>query len=222
MISPCHCPEWGLTAQACSARSKNWLDVVRVIRDACTSAEQLEPLPEMAFSQFNASLNELVAGLPRPGKPADRGHGPVADENRPFIYENGRYQERIDHTWAGFLAALRQASAERRHIIALDGADSILADEFPYVHEGLIRPIGQDAESAVRVMLVGPDEWLGTHLPPTDAGLWTSVQLEGFDPSQFMRLARDYCYRVGLDISKVLEIYAAYEGVWRGTGEGCR
>jgi CHAT domain len=201
------------------ARSKNWLDVLRVIRDACTAPEQLEPLPEVAFSQFNASLNELVVRLPRPGKPADRDHGSVADESRPFSYENGHYQERIDHTWAGFLGALRQASAERRHIIALDGADSILAEEFSYVYEGLIRPVAQDVESAVRLMLVGPDDWLGMHLPPADAGLWTSVQLEGFDSGQFMRLARDYCYRVGLDISKVLEVYAAYEGIFRGTGK---
>jgi hypothetical protein len=206
------------------ARTKNWLDAVRIIRDACTAAGQLDPLPATAFSQFNASLNELVDGLQQARKAADLlgpvGAGPVTDENRPFNYDSGRFEERISHIWSGFLSALRQGSAGRRHIIALDGAESIIADDFPYVYEGLIRPVAQDLDPAVRVMLIGSDEWLGKQLPVADSPLWASVSLGGLDPDQFMRLARDYCYRVGLDIRPVQEIFDAYEGLYRRAGTG--
>src|SRR5262249_11124964 len=110
--------------------SKGWLDVIRVIREACISDRQLELLPPEAFSQFNASLNALVAGPLREGLPVAAAPGPVHDEWRPFNEERRHAPERIHGVFSAFLTALTNASAGRPHVIALDNADSILPEDF--------------------------------------------------------------------------------------------
>lgn len=59
-------------------------------------------------------------------------------------------------------------------------------------------------------MLVASHDWLGQHLPKDDTGLLASVHLAGFEPDQYMRLARDYCHRRGLDFGKLLVIYKEF------------
>ena len=103
-----------------------------------------------------------------------------------------------------FLTALREASGGRPHVIALDHANSIIAEAFDaVVYPELIRPVAEDKRSEIRLVLVAPDDWLETRHPPADQGrMLASVHLEGFKPDQFMRLARDYCQRRGFDFGK--------------------
>jgi hypothetical protein len=194
-----------------NVKTKDWLDVVRVIRDGCTSDRQLEPLAVGAFDQFNASLNALVAGQGRTGGPAPPAPGPVPDEWRSFNYDRRGAQERIQQICAEFLTALRQTADGRPHVIALDNADRILPDAFDSpVYPALIRPVAEDSKSEIRLVLVASHDWLGQHLPKDDTGLLASVHLAGFEPDQYMRLARDYCHRRGLDFGKLLVIYKEF------------
>jgi hypothetical protein len=201
-----------------SGPTKDWLDVIRAIREACIDPRQLQPLPAETFAQFNVTLNTLVAG--RPWKTGVA--GPGVDDWQPFNYERRQRPnepERISQLWSEFLATLRQASAGCPHIIALDSADRILPPAFDEsVYPGLIKPVAEDMQSAIRLVLVASDEWLGPRLPQDDRELWTSVHLGGFDPAQFMRLARDYCNRLGLDPGKALRLYEAREPFYSSLG----
>lgn len=193
--------------QAKSGGTKRWLDVIRMIREACANDRQPEPLSARAFDRFNALLNALVTG-----EAADRGQappdGPVTDECRPFNEDRRDAPERARQVLAGFLAALREASQDRPHVIAVDNADRILPEDFSdYLYPALIRPIAEDRQSVIRLALVASDEWLGPRLPAEENDLWTSVRLEGFNPSEFMRLARDYCQRHGRDFSKLRDLF---------------
>jgi CHAT domain len=180
--------------------SKDWLDVVRVIREACISDRQPEPLSARVFDRFNASLNALVSGQTISGRQAVATPGPVADDWRSFDADRRRGEERTHQVCSEFLTALREASGGRPHVIALDHANSMIAEAFDtVVYPELIRPVAEDKRSAIRLVLVAPDDWLETRLPPADQGLWTSLHLEGFKPDQFMRLARDYCQRRGFN-----------------------
>lgn len=197
-----------------SGPTKEWLDVIRAIREACISDRQLQPLPAAAFGRFNACLNAMAAG--RSWKADQDDAHPEEDEWQSFDYDRRHAQERTSQLWSAFLALLRETSAACPHIIALDNADSILPSGFDSsVYPGLIRPVAEDVQSTVRLMLVASDEWLGSRLPEADSGLWTSVHLGGFDPAQFMRLARDYCHRLGLNTDRALMFYKIREQMYK-------
>jgi len=119
--------------------TKDWLDVIRVIRDACLDARQSEPLPASAFAAFNASLNALVSGAVTTAASDRPLPAVVADEMRPFDDNRTRAAECREQILADFRVALATAS-DRPHVIALDHAESILRESFDeYVFPDLIR-----------------------------------------------------------------------------------
>lgn len=195
------------TGEERQVKTKDWLDAIRVIRDACLSAQQLEPLPAAAFDEFNSSLNVLVGGS-APAARAAAAPGPVRDEWRSFNDDRRRAVEQAQQICAEFLAALRAMPGERPHVIALDNVDSILPEAFEStVYPWLLRPVAEDRGAEVRLVLVASDEWLAAHLPAADRDLWTWLHLQGFEPGQFMRLAWDYCQRHGLELDENLLAY---------------
>jgi len=201
--------------------TKDWLDVIRVIRDACTDVGQPEPLPQAAFAAFNGSLNALVRGPLMTVAEDQPLHVVVPDEMRSFDDNRTSAAQCREQIMTEFLAVLRAAS-DRQHVIALDNADSILRESFDaYVYPGLIRPIAESLDPAesressgrsplpVRLVLVAPGDWLNARLPAADSHLWAPVALGDFESAQFMRLARDYCRRHGLDFTDLVQNYFA-------------
>ena len=195
-------------------KTKNWLDVIRVIRDACICDRQADPLPAEAFDQFNVTLNAFVASQARSDLSVVV-PSPMLDDWRSFDDDRRNAHELTYRICSEFLDALREASHGRPHVLALDNIDSVLSEAFDSsIYPWLIRPVAQEGESSVRLVLIASDDWLGAHLPPADAGLWTRLKLEGFDSTHFMRLARDYCQRRGLDFDVLLGYLRALEGLY--------
>jgi hypothetical protein len=200
--------------------NKQWLDVVRVIRNACTSDQQLDPLPPGAFGEFNASLNLLVKKM----VPEDLGsaiRSPEEDAGELFDEDGGRNEERIKRIFSEFLAALREASGGRPHVIALDNAHNIVLEAGENVKEviysELIRPIAKSDDSLIRLIIVARDEWLSGLLPENlqnEAKYWTRLGIDGFQSAQFMRLARDYCLRSGWDFEQARKTFDTVRGNW--------
>jgi hypothetical protein len=187
--------------------SKQWLDAIRCIREACLSEDQLEPLAERAFDGFNTDLNALVSGLVKVGGSATPPVGPVPDQWLPFSEDQRNSQERARRICASFLSALQDSAGGRVHVIALDNAAKILDDDFSKViYPALIRPVAEHKYPAIRIVLVTSDGWTGTRLPREDRELWTGLALKGFQLCQFMRLARDYCLRRGIDLAARPEV----------------
>ena len=193
--------------------TKDWLDVIRVVRQACLDSQQPEPLPASAFAAFNASLNTLVSGPVTTAATDGQVPPEVADEMQPFDDNRTRAAEYREQIMAEFRAALASAS-ERPHVIALDHADKILPESFEaHVYPGLIRPVAETAESSVRLVLVAPGDWLNARLPAADKQLWKPVSLGDFESAQFMRLARDYCRRHGHDFTWLEGLFTGLHAV---------
>ena len=203
------------TSQQRQVKTKDWLDVVRVVREACLSGEQLEPLPAEAFGEFNSSLNVLVGGEAKTDRAGSK-PGPVPDDWRSFNNDRRHALERAQRVCSEFLAALRAAADGRPHVIALDNVDRILPEAFDMsVYPWLIRPVAEDPRSMIRLVLVGSDEWLEPRLPAADRGPWTWLHLEGFESSQFMRLTWDYCQRQGLELDgNILQYFEALANLY--------
>jgi len=210
--------------------SKDWLDVVRAIRAATLDARQPEPLPADAFGGFNAVLNVLLGGPSGPSGPpgapsGDRGAGGnggepdvAADEWRPFDAEYGHTDDRIDQVFADFLGALRASAGGRPHVIALDHADRILEEAFDmHVYPRLIKPVADGRYEPVRFVLVAPEDWLKGRLPASDDLPGTALNLGDFESTQFMRLAREYCQRRGIDFDALGPLFTTLHGL-HGSG----
>jgi hypothetical protein len=198
--------------------TKEWLDVIRVIRDACVDDRQPEPLLPSAFAAFNASLNALVRG-PMSTRETERAVPEVVqDEMQPFDDDRARAADCREQIMAEFRSALRAASVDRPHVIALDHADAILREHFDaYIYPNLIRPIAESPQSSIRLVLVAPGDWLRGRLPADDDELWQpSVSLGDFEADQFMRLARDYCRRHGRDFTRLEGLFTAMRAVSAG------
>jgi CHAT domain len=200
--------------------NKQWLDVVRVIRNACTSDQQLEPLPPSAFGEFNASLNRLVKTMLPEGL-SSAIPGPEEDAGELFDEDGGRNEERIKRIFSEFLAALREAAGGRPHVIALDNAHNIVLgagqNMKEVIYSELIRPIAQADDSLIRMIIVARDEWLGGLLPENlqnEAKYWTRLDIDGFQSAQFMRLAQDYCLRSGWDFKQAKKTFEAVKENW--------
>ncbi|GIE85182.1 CHAT domain-containing protein [Actinoplanes regularis] len=179
------------------ARTKTWLHVLRMIREACTAPEQAEPLPASAFAGFEEVFDRL-AGTPD----GAAGQWWRFDENRP------RAAEHRDRILDAFRTALAAAAAERPHVIALDNAEQILPESFDgAIYPGLLRPVGA-GRGGVRVMLVGKADWLAERLPVRDEAYWGPlVTIGDFQAAQMMRLARDYCRRRGFDFHQLERVF---------------
>jgi hypothetical protein len=184
-------------------RTKNWLHVLRMIREACTAPEQAEPLPAAAFAGFE-ELFDRLAGAPDPG-----GQWWRFDENRP------RAAEHRDRILDAFRSALVEAATDRPHVIALDNAEQMLPESFDdAIYPGLLRPVAA-GRGGVRMMLVGKADWLAERLPLRDDAYWApTVTIGDFQAAQMMRLARDHCRRRGLDfrrLERVFQVMSEYQ-----------
>jgi hypothetical protein len=199
-------PDPGYTDR--EVQSKDWLDLLRTIREACVDPKQPEPLPESAFFGFNNLLNSLLAGNP----PLDAGmanaaavgggsDGSGADQWRRFNDNAVRAEDRRARIFRAFLDALKDASGDRTHVLALDQAENVIGDSFrDVVYPQLIEPVAGGREPPIKLILVAHPEWIDEWLPSEDKGLWDpSVTLVDFEKREFIRLANEYCKRVGLD-----------------------
>ncbi|MFI9325086.1 CHAT domain-containing protein [Kitasatospora aureofaciens] len=200
--------------------NKDWLDLLRAVRAACVDDSQPEPLPAEAFSGFNAELNALVEGAV--AVTAEAGDaaaaGPVVDQGKAFNEQVGQADKRRERIFRAFLEALHAASPDRVHVLALDHAEVLLPVPCrEIVYPQLIAPIARGQESPLRLLLVATREWMTTRvaLPPEHHGQWEPLLTLGdFPPSEYLRLADEYCERAGLDFAK-----AAVRNAFEGYGE---
>ncbi|MGY1582021.1 CHAT domain-containing protein [Streptomyces sp. MN13] len=210
------------TAAEPGPEHKDWLDLLRAIRAACMDDSQPEPLPPDAFSTFNVTLNALVEGIAPVTAEAQE---LVTDQWKPFNEQVGQADQRRKRIFGAFLDALRKASPERVHVLALDHAEFLLPTSCRnVVHPELIGPIARDTESPLRLILVATEDWISGALPAEDSTLWKKkpLRLGDFKIDEFMRLAEEYCERAGLDFSlakplleKAYEYQAAPVDVFR-------
>ncbi len=175
--------------------NKNWLDFIRIVREACTGTAQLDPLPAAVFDAFNRRLNELVD--PHIGDEGLAQTEPSTTDQWRLFNDNKRHGEkRKEDIFDEFLMTLKTLAYRDKcaHTIALDNVDFVFKDDFySVIYPYLIEPLAKVEDSAVRVMLTGERSWLRTHIPGDGELKW--IDLEGFEPGQFMRLAMDYCHR---------------------------
>ena len=107
------------TSAPVKATTKDWLDVLRMIRDACLDTQQPEPLPP-----------ETVRVVHRHGEPAGRG---VRRARRPGpgVRRRPRAGRGVPRgLLESFRRALLAAGAARPHVIALDNVDRMLTEAF--------------------------------------------------------------------------------------------
>ncbi|MGA5454428.1 CHAT domain-containing protein [Streptomyces umbrinus] len=200
------------------ARHRDWLSVLRLIRQEATSPEQLCRLPQTAFGTFNAVLNQLTGAATLPvGEPE-----PAEDEWKPFDDEIGDpYDKRKEGIFEAFREALSTPTDGRPLVIALDHAESIMPAAFTDVlYKWLVRPIAYSADSPLRLIVVAPDPWFSQVLPESDSHMLGRVSVCDFDSAQFMRLARAYGRRLGVPpderIDALLEQLGEAQGSYFG------
>ncbi|MFF3376079.1 CHAT domain-containing protein [Streptomyces sp. NPDC002680] len=200
------------------ARYKDWLSVLRLIRQEATSPEQLCRLPKTAFGTFDAVLNHLTGSATLPVGELE----PAEDQWRPFDDEIGDpYDKRKEGIFEAFRDALSTATDGRPLVVALDHADSIMPGAFTDVlYKGLVRPIAYGHASPLRLIVVAPDPWLNGVLPGADSHMFGRVSVCDFDSAQFMRLARAYGRRLGVPpderIDALLEQLGEAQGSYFG------
>lgn len=176
-------------------KRKDWLSVLRTIREQAISSDQLCSLPKDAFHDFNAELNRLVAGHVRLVEGTGGGQ---EDEWEPFNDDIGHADERKRNIMAAFVTALRRAASGRPLIIALDHADRIMEESLGgELYEGLIRPIAYGRAAPLRLVIVAPDKWMRPIIPDADSHVIGRVQVGDFRRGQLVRLARAYSRRLG-------------------------
>lgn len=196
------------------ARHRDWLSVLRLIRQEATSPEQLCRLPETAFGTFNAVLNHLTGAATLPAGELE----PAEDEWKPFDDETGDpYDKRKEGIFEAFRSALSTPTGGRPLVIALDHAESIMPGAFTDVlYKWLVRPIAYGHVPPLRLIVVAPDPWLNGVLPEADSHMLGRVSVCDFDSAQFMRLARAYGRRLGVppdeEIEQVLETLRVVQG----------
>jgi hypothetical protein len=185
------------------ATTKDWLDVLRMIRDACLDAQQPEPLPPETFASFTAGVNRLAAGHDEPG-----------DLGLAFDDDREQAEDYRAELLESFRRALLAAGTDRPHVIALDNVDRMLTEAFDdALYPGLIRPIAQQYRPTTHLMLVGPSSWFAGRFPAKDERLWRpEVQVGDFDPDQLWRLGRDFAGRSGYPYDKFRPLLEAFAG----------
>ncbi|MFH9194774.1 CHAT domain-containing protein [Streptomyces globisporus] len=178
-----------------SPRNKDWLAVLRMIRQEATSAERLCSLPKDAFGDFNSELNRLAAG--GPGVVEGVPHA-EEDEWLSFNDDVGHADERKSAIMDAFVQTLRRAAGGRPLVLALDHADTVMGESLSReLYEGLIRPIAYGRAEPLRLVIVAPDKTVRLIIPDRDSHMIGRVQVGDFKQSQLMRLARIYSHRLG-------------------------
>ncbi|GAB7187266.1 hypothetical protein ATKI12_7097 [Kitasatospora sp. Ki12] len=196
---------------------KDWLGLLRAVRDGCLDDSQPEPMRPEAFSAFNAELNALVAGaVPVTAGPGAAPAEPVADQGRPFDEQVGQADRRRAGIFRAFLDALHAADPDpdRVHVLALDHAEFLLPEMCRQaVYPELIEPVARRREAPLRLLLVTTKDWIDRGaLPPEDGGWWQPVLTLGdFPDRDYLRLADEYCQRAGLNFAAE-EVRGAFEG----------
>lgn len=199
----------GAPAAGPPTRHKDWLSVLRLIRQEATSPGQLCRLPETAFGTFNAVLNRLAASA----TPGDGEPEPAEDAWLAFDDEVGDpYDKRKTRIMDAFLDALRTAADGRPMVIALDHAETIMRGDFVNVlYKGMVSPVAYGHAAPLRLIVVGRDAWLNEVLPEADSHMLGRVSVGDFESDQFMRLARAYARRLGVPTDEgtegLLEMY---------------
>lgn len=172
---------------------KDWLAVLRMIRERAVSPDQLCSLPKDVFGEFNAQLNRLVSGAVRPLEGEVYGQ---EDEWEPFNVDAGHADERKAQILDAFRQALCKASVTRPIVIALDHAEMVTEESLSgELYHGLIRPIAKGEAMPLRLVLVA-SEFSRPVVPDADSHLVARVQVGDFKKSHFMRLARAYSSRL--------------------------
>ncbi|MFH8926670.1 CHAT domain-containing protein [Streptomyces pristinaespiralis] len=191
-------------------RNKDWLTVLRMIRDQATSPDQLCPIPKDAFAKFNAELNQLVLGSART---APNEHRSEVDEGRGFNDEAARADERKAGIFSAFLDTLSAAAGAQRLVLALDHTECIMPDSLAgELYEGLIQPVAYGKPPAVRLVIVAREESVSPALRESDAHMIGRVQVGDFRTSELIRLARAYSSRLGyVPDEKVLNFLQSYQ-----------
>lgn len=181
-------------------RRKDWLTVLRTIREQAISSDQLCSLPKDAFRDFNAELNRLVVGHVQSVEGAGAGQ---EDEWNPFNDDVGHADERKRDIMAAFVSTLRRVASDQPLILALDHADRIMEESLGgELYEGLIRPIAYGKAAPLRLVLVAPDNWMRPIIPDADSHVIGRVQVGDFRRGQLVRLARAYSQRLGCEPNK--------------------
>ncbi|MFF3765522.1 CHAT domain-containing protein [Streptomyces sp. NPDC001922] len=189
---------------------KDWLDTVRVVREACLDPVQLTPMPEAVFADSYEPFNRAVRGLPpSSAEPVSA----TVDEWLPFDENSSRPDARRAEIFAGLLGVLRASAQEQPHVIVMDNADLILPEAFEqFVYPLLLRPVALDRGGALRFVLVADPNWVHRSLPAEDEMLRQQVSLEDFDAGEFHRLAREHCLRSGLQFEWFEQVFEAARG----------
>ncbi|MFF7993877.1 CHAT domain-containing protein [Kitasatospora xanthocidica] len=213
---------------------KDWLGLLRAVRDGCLDESQPEPLRPEAFSAFNAELNALVAGVApvtaggagsAVAGPGEALAGPVEDQWQPFDEQVGQADRRRAGIFRAFLDALHAADPDpgRVHVLALDHAEFLLPEMCRQaVCPELIEPIARGREAPLRLLLVATQDWIDRGaLPREDSGWWQPVlTLRDFPEQEYLRLADEYCQRAGLDFAetRVRQVFEGYRALVSGQG----
>ncbi|MFC9947529.1 CHAT domain-containing protein [Streptomyces pratensis] len=179
--------------QAGGGAKKDWLAVLRMIRERAVSSDQLCSLPNDTFGEFNAQLNRLVSGAARPFEGEVYGQ---EDEWKPFNFDAGHADERKAQILDAFRQALCKASIVRPIVIALDHAEMVTEESLSgELYRGLIRPVAYGEATPLRLVLVAP-EFSRPVIPESDSHLVGRVLVGDFKKAHFMRLARAYSSRL--------------------------
>jgi len=172
------------------AGSKDWFALVKAVRTAVTAAGHPDPLPEAAFAAFDAQLPKLTG-----------------DDKGQAFNDNRRHADlRKQQILTEFVAALRDASGSRTHVIALDRAH-VLDQSFDAAYQCFVRPIAAGDAEPLRLVIVARTPWVAEHLPAEDVRLRKQIELGDIPAADIMRLARDYYERRNLPFENLEATY---------------
>jgi hypothetical protein len=195
--------------------SKDWLGTLRAIRDGTHGCHLSPALDPRAFATFNARLNWLVKYPQSKAMPMHAG-AEVDDEREPFDEVTGQAPQRIALIFRDFLAALRQAAAERQIVLVLDEIESVLELSWRnYVLPHLITPLANGVPR-VGLLLVVPEDLLFSRVTHELAAIMERVEVSEFQHAQIDRVTREFIVNSQLEprhLSKLQDFLRGYPRV---------
>ena len=175
--------------------SKDWLGMLRAIRDGTPGCHLSPELDPQAFATFNARLNWLVKNPPTAAMPTQV-QGAADDERQRFDPEAGQVSPRIAAIFRDFLAALETAAARQHIVLVLDGVDGVMEQSWrDYVLPYLIAPLANGVPG-VSLLLIVPLDLARSHLPGDDVvTTMERVEVGEFKQAQIDRVIREYAVK---------------------------